>query len=209
VAARDAINLPEGESWNVAPSEPSMVVRSDPQGTTRDVLHWGFLDQREARPRFFNARLETADTLRTFKNAWHERRCVVPVDGWYEWLTVPDGKQPYFFHLPDDVPIFLAGLWERRTFTLVTMEAQELSRYHDRRPVAFGVDEANAWICGMPTRWQDTPAMAIPASKIVAYPVSRRLNSSNYKVGAPELVQSGASPESTVQLGEMDLFSKR
>jgi len=189
LAVRDAINLPEGESWNVAPSEQSLIVYDDARGLTRDVLHWGFLDRAEARPRFFNTRLETADSLPTFRDAWENRRCVVPVDGWYEWLPVGGGKQPYFFHLPDDAPLFLAALWERRTFAIVTMEAEELSAYHNRRPVAFGIEDSKVWIYGMPACWKDVAKAAVSASRFAAHAVSRRLNSSRDKIDVPDLIE--------------------
>ncbi len=83
LAAREAMLPPRPETWNLAPTTQSLVVKQDDsKALVQDWLVWGFKD-RDQIPRCFNARLETAAEKQTFKDAWLESRCVIPADGWY------------------------------------------------------------------------------------------------------------------------------
>src|SRR5690606_15346293 len=112
------------------------------------LMRWGLLpswakDQTIA-ARLINARAETAAEKPSFRSAMKARRCLVPVDGFYEWEKVGDGKQPYFIRAANDAPLALAGLWEHwtsadgesiQTFTILTTEANDLIRpIHERMP---------------------------------------------------------------------------
>ena len=88
-------------SWNVAPTQDAMVIRRHPDTGERrlDLLKWGLVpgwtkDLKAAR-KPINARSETASASGMFKGALAARRCLVPMDAFYEWKTLPDGKQPY------------------------------------------------------------------------------------------------------------------
>src|SRR6266481_6787818 len=59
-----------------------------------------------------NARAETIDTAHSFRSAFRKRRCLTPVDGFYEWKKVIGGKIPYSIEMKDDSPFVFAGLWE-------------------------------------------------------------------------------------------------
>ena len=184
-AERTALPLPS-LSWNVAPTSQSLVVRQDEAGTPReDVLVWG-LEARTGTPSFFNAKVETADAKPSFRGAWKNRHMVVPIDGWYEWKLIAGQKQPYFFHRPDDAPLFLAGMWERRNFVLLTADADGLlAHYHHRRPVGLDVDAAQRWIEGGLTDWRELVDQAIPGDAFALHPVSRRVNRAG--VDGPDL----------------------
>jgi putative SOS response-associated peptidase YedK len=93
-----------------------------------------------------NARAESVATAAAFKKAFAKRRCLVPVDGFYEWRKVGKEKLPYMIAMAGVEPFTLAGLWENwkdpesgewiRTFTIITTKANELvSALHDRMPV--------------------------------------------------------------------------
>lgn len=187
-AERTALPLPS-PSWNVAPTSQSLVLRQDPAGAAReDVLVWG-LEARTATPSLFNAKIETADTKPSFRGAWKDRHLVVPVDGWYEWKTIAGQKQPYFFHRPDDAPLFLAGLWERKNFVLLTSDADgRLAQYHHRRPVGLDVETAQQWIEGGLSDWRGLVSGAIPGDAFALHPVSRRVNRAG--VDGPDLTDS-------------------
>ena len=64
-------------------------------------------------PATFNARAETVATTPMFRDAFKRHRCIVPASGYYEWLKMPDGKQPYFMRAADGGMLSLAGLWDR------------------------------------------------------------------------------------------------
>lgn len=157
--------VPEGvrPSWNLAPSQPAMAVRRHPETGERhlDLLIWGLVphwtkDLKTAR-RPANARAETVSTSSMFRGAFASRRCLVPVDAWYEWQTTPRGKQPYAFARHDRGPIALAGLWEGwkaegtgkvlRTFTLVTTTPNRVAaKIHDRMPVVVAPEKWPIWL---------------------------------------------------------------
>ena len=91
-----------------------------------------------------------------FRGAFAARRCLVPIDAFYEWETVPTGKQPYAFARTDGAPLAMAGLWEgwrdpagevRRTFTIATTAANGfMNRIHDRMPVILEPDAWSTWL---------------------------------------------------------------
>ena len=203
LAKREAMPPSRTESWNVAPTTASLLVRQDAKGFVRDWLIWGFLDQEQI-PKFFNAKLETASEKPLFKDAWRESRCVVPADGWYEWQERGGQKQPYFFHLPDRSPLFLAGLWQRRTFVLLTMDAGALTPYHGRRPVSLGIDEAKQWIYGMPTVWKDVARTALPDTGFGVHPVSLLVNKAG--TDGPDLIEPVTLLEEPPKLEQTGLW---
>jgi putative SOS response-associated peptidase YedK len=94
-----------------------------------------------------NAKCETVGTLPTFRDAYRLRRCILPVDGFYEWKAIKGqrAKQPYAIAMKDGTPFGIAGLWESwkdpasgewiRTFAVITTDANELvAEIHDRMP---------------------------------------------------------------------------
>lgn len=103
--------------YNVAPTQLAPVVRAEATGERRiALLRWGLVPTWARDPsignRMINARSETAATKPAFRAAMRRRRCLVPIDGFYEWRRVEDGKQPHFIHARSGRPLALAGLWE-------------------------------------------------------------------------------------------------
>ena len=149
-----------------APGQDYLVGRLHPKTGERtlDVLRWGLIPSwakdRKVAWKFINARAESVATTGAFKTAYARRRCLVPVDGFYEWRTVGKVKQPYAIGMADGQPFPLAGLWENwkdpdsgewtRTFTIVTTSANDpVAKLHDRMPVVIAEQD---WIAGCRTR---------------------------------------------------------
>ncbi len=68
-------------------------------------ISWGFVpswakDFQKQRPKPINARIETVATSGMFKRAFATNRCIVPAQGYYEWVVREDGKEPHFVHEP-------------------------------------------------------------------------------------------------------------
>jgi putative SOS response-associated peptidase YedK len=107
-------------------------------GTT---LRWDLIPNWAKDPKIayktINARAETLDTAPSYRQAFKKRRCLIPVDGFYEW-KVPGGKIPYSISMKDDSPFVFAGLWEGwkdpangewlHTCTIITGEPNEFVR---------------------------------------------------------------------------------
>src|ERR671914_1928071 len=88
-----------------------------------------------------------------------QRRCLVPVDGFFEWEKVGKEKRPHMIAMLDRRPFTLAGLWENwknpetgeweRTFTIITTDANELvAELHDRMPVIIAPEDHERWLKG-------------------------------------------------------------
>lgn len=148
--------------FNVAPSQFAPVVRLNAKGErVIDQVRWGLIPSwTKGKPKLqpVNARSETVATSGMFRQAFQRRRCLVPVDGFYEWKKVDEkNKQPMFIHRLDDEPFAFAGLWERwipepgaepvDTFTILTTQANPMmSAIHDRMPVILREPDFARWL---------------------------------------------------------------
>ncbi|MEF8852550.1 MAG: SOS response-associated peptidase [Haloarculaceae archaeon] len=192
-------------TYNAAPGQSLPVVTNEDPGAIRR-FEWGLVPSwAEDRSdfEFINARAETVARKRSFAEAYECRRCLVPADGFYEWVQREGGKQPYRVAVGDDELFAMAGLWERweppgtqtglgdfggsgtpatdpdpvETFTVVTTEPNDLvADLHHRMAVVLDPDEEETWLAG------DTAEVAdlldpYPADRMRAYPVSTAVNS--------------------------------
>ncbi len=149
--------------YNGAPGQDYLIARAHPEteNITLDLIRWGLLPSwakdRKIAYKFINARAETIATSSAFKKAFAKRRCLVPVDGFFEWKKVGKEKRPYMIAMTDREPFTLAGLWENwkdpdsgewvRTFTIVTTDANDLvGRIHDRMPAMLVPSEWEQWL---------------------------------------------------------------
>jgi putative SOS response-associated peptidase YedK len=140
-------------SWNVAPTDPLPVVRFDARAGERtlDVMRWGLVPfwAKDIKVGFanINAKAEGIEGKPAFREAFQRRRCLVPVDNFYEWKKIAAGKQPYAIALADRGLMALAGLWETwrspagervRSFAIITTMPNELcAELHNRMPVVL------------------------------------------------------------------------
>jgi putative SOS response-associated peptidase YedK len=190
--AAAVVDTPPPASWNVAPTDPVSIV-VDRGGRELRTVRWGLIpswatDKRIA-SRLINARAETVATKPAFRAALARRRCLVPADGWYEWLASPDrAKQPFFISSADERPVSFAGLYEVwrdpstealvRTCTIVTTAASDGLRYlHERMPVVLPDDVWDTWL---DPSYDDVDALAAllaPRDGFAAYPVGLAVNS--------------------------------
>lgn len=152
-------------SWNVAPTQSVPVVRRHPETGERhlDLLRWGLIPNwsKDKGRQPINARAETVASSGMFRGAFSARRCVVPMQAFYEWKLGSKPKQPFAFGRVDEQPLALAGLWESwkdpsgelfRTFAIITTEANAtLAPIHDRMPVVLEPDDWKAWLDDGPT----------------------------------------------------------
>jgi len=105
-------------SWNVAPASDILVVVAGSDGArTLRALRWGLVPRWAKDPkagnRMINLRAETVREKKSWQNSLARRRCLIPVDGFYEWQDQGNGrrKQPFYITARDQEPLALAGLW--------------------------------------------------------------------------------------------------
>jgi len=147
------------ERYNVAPTQAVLAVREASDRREALFLKWGLVPRWAKDPavgsRPINARAETVTEKPSFREAFVSRRCLVPLDGFYEWSRRGDSKRPFYFHMRDGEPFAIAGLWERwegeggplESCTLLTTEANELlAGYHDRMPVILRPEDYDLWL---------------------------------------------------------------
>jgi putative SOS response-associated peptidase YedK len=166
--------------YNAAPGQDLPVIRVAQGDRVLSAVSWGLLpawsragppegsSKARRAPRPINARVETIETLPSFRDPFARRRCVVPVTGYFEWRATPAGaaKEPLWIHprhtdLDDEPPVMaLAGIWDRFTsedgevldsFAIVTTAASErLSVIHDRMPLELHGDDVERWLARDP-----------------------------------------------------------
>ncbi|MEE8365211.1 MAG: SOS response-associated peptidase [Gammaproteobacteria bacterium] len=141
--------------YNIAPTTPVMAY-CDKRLT---FFRWGLIPSWakdiSLGNRMFNARAETVADKPAFRQAYRRRRCLIPANGFYEWRTENERKQPYCCHL--DLSLFsMAGIWEHwqdaagneiQSCAIITTEANHsMSDIHHRMPVHITPDNYNAWL---------------------------------------------------------------
>jgi putative SOS response-associated peptidase YedK len=196
-------------SWNVAPTDPLPVVRFDPKDRQRslDVMRWGLIPcwAKDIKIGFstINARAEEIDTKPAFREAFRQRRCLVPLDNFYEWQKTPTGKQPYAIGLKGGGLMATAGLWETwrspgspsgeriRSFTIATTTPNELcAKLHNRMPVVLKPEAWAAWLGEEPADLPQLKALLAPYPSIemICWPVNARVG--NVKNNDPSLIEA-------------------
>lgn len=141
----------------VRKSDPGVVVRAD---RPVEVMRWGFL--REFNPSINNARSDKLEGG-MWREAFHERRCVIPMSLFYEWGPGNGGrKQAHEFHAPGDDYLWAAGLWEEHRefglcYSMITTAASPLmTPIHDRMPGLLRPEQISEWLAGS-GRWDFLP----------------------------------------------------
>ncbi|WP_084959304.1 SOS response-associated peptidase [Thermoactinospora rubra] len=217
-----------GPDYNVAPTKKVYAVMSrvpkDAERAVRQlkIVKWGLVPPWAKDPsigsRMINARLETVAEKPSFRQAFAKRRCLLPADGFFEWMPVEGDKkkkQPYFIHPADGGLMAMAGLYEfwkdptrddddplkwLVTCTVITTQAQdEAGRIHDRMPMMIEPERWGDWLDPKLTDPQQARTLLVPAGseRLVAYPVSTDVN--NVRNNGPELIKP-LPPEEEVAL---------
>ncbi|GAB09995.1 hypothetical protein GOARA_050_00570 [Gordonia araii NBRC 100433] len=180
VAAADEDKAPRSrwENYNVAPTTTILTVvdrhshgaegaEEDPTRRIR-AMRWGLVPswaKEIGKGSLFNARAETVSTKASFRSSVKSKRCLIPMDGWYEWrkATGDDGKQrkvPYFMSPADHTRLFMAGLWSvwrpkdadpseppLLSCTILTTDSVgRLREVHDRMPLIMPVQWWPEWL---------------------------------------------------------------
>ena len=181
-------------SWNIAVTQDSLVVRRHPLSGARhlDALRWGLVPRwaqdAKGAAKLMNARADTLAEKPSFRDAFAKRRCILPMDGFFEWRKHEDGtKQAYAVALSTGDPMAVAGLWEGwkqpdgiwlKTFTIITTEANEKQALvHHRMPVILPPAVWDAWLGAEPARPEALQELLLPcpAEDLFIWPVESRV----------------------------------
>jgi putative SOS response-associated peptidase YedK len=168
-----------GPNFNVAPTATiaTVVTRHtapDDEATRRvRLMRWGLIPPwvkagPDGAPEnkgtlLINARAEKVAGSPAFRSSAKSKRCLVPMDGYYEWRVNADTagkkspKTPFFMHRGDGEPLFAAGLWSvwkpakdavpLLSCTIITTDAVgELAEIHDRMPLMLAEADWDTWL---------------------------------------------------------------
>jgi putative SOS response-associated peptidase YedK len=193
--------------YNIAPSTDVPIVRVNAEGQRELVrVRWGLVPRWAKDPsignRMINARGETISDKPSFRMAYRRHRCLLPADGFYEWMPVAGGhgeparKQPVHVGLKDGSLFAMAGLAERwrspdgevlDTCTIVTTAANaRMQPVHDRMPLILPRAAYARWLDPERADVRDL-IVPFPADEMAWYPVSTRVN--NVHHDSPALIE--------------------
>jgi putative SOS response-associated peptidase YedK len=159
-------NVTKNQWWkaryNVAPTQDAPVVTLREGTRTVEMMRWGLVPFWASKPGaakpplMINARVESIDSKRMFRDALERKRCLVPADGFFEWKRKDKKtKIPMYIHPAEHEYFAFAGLWARakteageiHSFTIITGPPNELvAPIHDRMPVILARETWDAWL---------------------------------------------------------------
>jgi putative SOS response-associated peptidase YedK len=178
-------------TYNAAPSQMLPIIRT--YATTRiELAQWPEEWKRSTRMRpQINARLETAAEKPMFASSYSGRHCMVLADGYYDWRTVGNRKQPYRITLKTGEPFAMAGIYAREptefdtaeknpvNFAILTTKANDAVSYiHDRMPIILPLGRKKLWLPPDPSGIHFVPPF--PAALLTSYPVTPKMNKASF-----------------------------
>jgi putative SOS response-associated peptidase YedK len=210
-----APDLDDGDGrarWNVAPTRTVLAVRCEAGRRRLVPLRWGLVPHWSKGPdhrySMINARAESVHERPAYRDAFRHRRCLIPVEGFYEWRTSGRNKQPHLIRRDDGAPFVLAGLWAHwqdpagsrviESCTIIVTSANELvADLHERMPVILDQADHAAWLDPANEDTAALRALLKPAGAkgFTLHPVSRAVN--NPRNDTPELLAPTALPETS------------
>ena len=193
--------------YNIAPTQMAPVIFMEAKRPEMKLMRWGLIpawakDENTGKA-LINARVESLHTRTAFRQAYQQRRCLVPADSFYEWQERNGKRQPFRIMLKSGDPFCFAGLWDRWTkppspgnfdtdldeappsetiesFTIITRPANAaIAPLHDRMPVVLQPNHYGWWLKGDGPRSESCElALAHPLEEpLKIYPVSNLVNS--------------------------------
>ncbi|CAJ1501672.1 SOS response-associated peptidase [[Mycobacterium] kokjensenii] len=222
----DAVNeVPQaadtGPNYNVAPTDAVLTVVGrrpdfgDESTRLLTLMRWGFIPPWATAgsdgaplaggPLLINARAEKLTTTPAYRGSAERRRCLVPMDGYYEWRAGPETaprarKTPFYIH-GDGTTLFAAGVWsswrrDRRSAAvcsvaiITTAAVGELAEIHHRMPLLLPENRWESWLD--PGAGIDTAVLseAPDVTGIAVREVSTLVNS--VRNNSPELIAAAA-----------------
>lgn len=204
--------------FNLSPGQDIAAVVANPnsEGRLIQMLKWGlelpWKQGRQNGPKLINARSETVLEKPAFHDAFRQRRCLIPVDGFYEWKKRSNGRQPFYFSAKDKQPLALAGIWSSHEYpgnhlvsscSILTTDANSLMRpVHHRMPAILPESDWKFWLDLPADKAEDLLALLkpLPSDLLMAWPVSRKVNSPAFD--QPQCIE----PIWDDQGGQLNLF---
>ena len=177
-------------NYNVAPTHMMPVITNEDPSHI-NIFKWGLIPFWAKDPKIgssmINARIETIKEKDTYKNTLQNRRCLVALDGFYEWKTEGKNKFPFRIQTTDQEIFSCAGMWESwkdqqglliHSFTIITMTANRfVSNIHDRMPAILLPENEKYWL-DHEVNLSNIEEILIPypSENMKMFPVSQSIN---------------------------------
>lgn len=213
----DVLTEDRAPRFNVAPTDNVLAVVTRHEARCLGTFVWGLVPgwSTTRTRRVVNLRSEGIAERRGFRSLVQRRRCLVPVDGFYEWrrATLGRPKQPFLIRSRDGVPLALAGLWDSwsdpndpsgprlRTCTILTTTPNRgLAGIHHRMPAILDRDAQEEWLDPSITNTDGLSSLLRPCpdDQLDLIPVGTAVN--NVRNDGPELIERAASPPADLSL---------
>ena len=177
--------------YNIAPSQLVPIVRQEDGRRILCMVRRGLVPfwakDASIGYKMINARSETAITKPAFRQCFRTRRCLIPADGFYEWVRLQPKKRPFHFGMKDGSLFAFAGLWDSwkssdsaavESCTILTTTANSLVDLHDRMPVILPRHHYETWLAAQPSEASRLVDLLVPfeADLMRRYEVSPLVN---------------------------------
>jgi putative SOS response-associated peptidase YedK len=188
-------------NFNVAPTHMQPVV-TNKDFNRFNIYRWGLIPSwakdEKVGYNMINARIESLLEKPSFKYLVEKKRCIVPMDGFYEWKKSGKEKQPYRIFTKDKEIFGVAGLYDSwqnpegkiiNSYTIITLEANEfMSDLHDRMPAIMSEEAEKLWLDDtIPSKDLLSLLVKYESKKMDCYPVSTKVG--NVKETGKELIE--------------------
>ena len=146
------------QSYNVSPGQDVNIILSYKFENYLLSSNWGynFINSKtQNNQSVINSRIETINSKLLFKDSFLKRKCIIPVNGYFEWSQQEGEKKPYFIQLGAGELIYFAGVWrkekynddKRRVFSIITKAANsKINKIHHRMPVVLNTNNAQDYL---------------------------------------------------------------
>jgi len=209
---RDAVAADREPDYNVAPTKRIYTVMSHKEERELRLVRWGLVPSWakdiKGGARLINARSETVAVKPSFRAAFAKRRCLIPADGYYEWMTEDKVKKPYYIYRTDGGILAFAGIyelwrnsqvpedhedaWYWSGSIITTQATDEIGRIHDRTPMVIAPENWADWLDPANNEKGQLLSVMSPATTsgsggLASFPVSTAVNS--VRNNGPSLVE--------------------
>ena len=134
--------------YNIAPKQKLWTIIFDGTKFRIGQIPWGMMIKTKNKTFFnINAKKESLETYYFFKALYKNKRCLILMDGYYEWQDQGDYKQPFYLYDKNNVPMLVAGLYHKDQngfhVTLITQAPlNDIKHIHHRMPVMLSPSDA-------------------------------------------------------------------
>lgn len=172
--------------YNIAPTLPMPALLNTGYYL---YTHFGYLPSwaKSKKSININARSESIFEKKTFRDSFKLRRCIIPINGFFEWKVEDKEKTPYFVKDISKDYLAIAGIWDEYfdnelgmkivTVALITCDANEkLGKIHHRMPIVLETKNFDKWLYSKDLKEVNSLFRIYPSEKLELYEVSSQVN---------------------------------